>query len=145
MDYSHEFEPLLDVATLCTIGRLLADAFESGSSESDEDEADGPAEPIPKRSRRQWPRLDYSCSQQAQMLIGEAHHDPNSTHNRDFRATYRCPVTFFEEICEFVHPHYGKDEADCCGRPAVPFKLKVLMCFCGGSVRAVTGVNVRHL
>ena len=129
MDFSYEVEPFLDASTLCLIARLLAEAFESGSSESEEDDADDPAGPAPKRTRRQWPRLNFACSQQAQMLITNAHHDPSSTHNRDFRDTYRCPVSFFEEICDFVQPHYGKDEADCVGRPAVPFKLKVLMCF----------------
>jgi hypothetical protein len=68
-------------------------------------------------------------SQQAQMLLNSTHHDPNSTDNRDFRDTYRLPVLVFEEICQFVHPHYDKSGADCTGRPAVPFKLKVLMCF----------------
>jgi hypothetical protein len=124
MDYSYEVEPLLNADTLLMIARLLAEEFAEESGDEEEDVR--LPEPL---TRRQWPRKNYAMSQQAQMLLNSTHHDSNSTDNRDFRATYRLPVVVFEEICDFVFPHYAKDTADCTGRPGVPFKLKVLMCF----------------
>jgi hypothetical protein len=121
-DYSYEVEPLLNGDTLLMIARLVAEEFAEESGDEEEDVR----EPL---TRRQWPRKNYAMSQQAQMLLNSTHHDPYSTDNRDFRATYRIPVLVFEEQCEFLFPHYAKDPADCTGRPGVPFKLKVLMCY----------------
>jgi hypothetical protein len=122
--------PILNAAVLSAISQVVVDAFDSSSSgSSSEDEADGDDVHRAVFTRRQFPRKEYSHSQQAQMLLHNWHLDPQQKDFHDFREVYRIPAVFFEEFCTTFMAFYERDAGDCTGRLAVPPKLKILSCF----------------
>lgn len=138
----HDVNPILNPGVLSTICQVVVDAFDlssSGSSSEDETDSDDIDRPI--RTRRQFPRKNYACSQQAQMLIHNWHLDPQQKDFHDFRDVYRIPAVFFEEVCTAIMTFYERDANDCTGRAAVPPKLKILSCFFILS----TGVSFKHM
>jgi hypothetical protein len=79
-------------------------------------------------------RGDTSKSQMADMLDTNDHLNPASRHGKSFRPVYRIPGTMFEDVYRWIDPNreafgFQKRDHDCCGRPAVPLKLKLLASF----------------
>ncbi len=136
------FSPSLNAGVISALSQVVVDAFESSSSaSSSEDESDSDGVGRPALTRRQFPRKDYACSQQAQMLIHGWHLDPRQRDFHDFREVYRIPAVFFEEVYTTFMTFYEIDAGDCTGRPAVSPKLKVLSCF----FILGTGVSFKHM
>ncbi len=79
-------------------------------------------------------RGDTSKSQMADMLDSNDHLDTASRHGKSFRPVYRIPATMFEDVYRWIDQNretYGfqKHDFDCCGKPAVRLKLKLLASF----------------
>jgi len=135
MEYVSErtLSAFLSVALVAALTQVVMDVFYDNSSDEDADPfehaPDGRFGPKPYQPRTQYERKDYSCSQAAQMLIRGTHLQPGTKDHRDFRSFYRIPPQFFERFHDWFLPFYPRQPHDCSGRPAVPFKLKLLHCF----------------
>jgi hypothetical protein len=138
MEYISELQRTISsfsrVAGLAATTQVFWDLFfETSDEEAEADPFEHPADgrfgPKPYRTRTQYARKDYSCSQAAQMLIHSWHLQPGTKDHRDFRSFYRVPPLFFERFHDWFLPFVPRQPGDCSGRPAVPFKLKLLHCF----------------
>lgn len=151
MEYITErtISSFFSVAILASTTQVLWDLFfESSDEEAEANPFEHPPDARfgekPYRSRTQYERKDYSFSQAAQMLIHETHLRPGTKDHRDFRKFYRVPPLFFERFHDWFLPFVPRQPGDCTGRPAVPFKLKLLHCFFmlahGASALAVSAI-----
>ena len=125
------------VAMLAATTQVIWDLFfESSDEEAEAVEADPFEHPPDRRfgqkpyqSRTQYARKDYAFNQAAQMLNQGSHLQEGTKDHRDFRKIYRVPPLFFERFHDWYLPFVPRQPGDCTGRPAVPFKLKLLHCF----------------
>ncbi len=96
------------------------------------DKRKGPRNEYVPRAPQQ--RGDISKSQMADMLVSNDHLDTSSRHGKSFRPVYRIPGTMFEDVHRWIDQNrealgFQKYDFDCCGKPAVPLKLKTLASF----------------